>query len=122
MALDPELLRCVEEDPEKPVSAVVSFERPKLPDHPRSRQQFIEERRAAFNNASADVRELISELGGAVTDEAWLSNSLRVTVPARALRVVEAAAGVRGVEMPSRLRREGGDDRSAINGEGVTRS
>lgn len=122
MALDPELERCMEEDPEKPVDVVVALNRPELPKQERSRRQFIEDRQAAFNGVSANVRELISELGGAVTDEVWLSSSLRVTVPARALRAVEAADGVRGVQVESRLRRGGGNNQSGVTGRGITRS
>lgn len=122
MALDPELLRCAEKDPEKPVYVVVALMQPELPARPRTRQQLIDDRRAAFQKESASIRDLILRVGGAVTDEAWLSSSLRVTLPAGALPTIEAAAGVRGVDVPPQLMREAGGPTSELNGGSATRS
>lgn len=86
---------------------MVALERPKALGRGSTRRQIVEARRAAFHDVSASVRELVKRSGGAVTDEAWLSSSLRVTIPARALPEIEAASGVRAIDVPTGLVREG---------------
>jgi hypothetical protein len=56
--------------------------------------------RDSFERAKQPVAELISQVGGSVTGEAWINHTLRASVPANALQVLSGLDQVDAVDVP----------------------
>jgi hypothetical protein len=65
--------------------------------------QSVEQLRQSFGSMRAPVDKTISELGGTVTDEAWINHTLRARIPARGLRELSQLATVRALDVPHKL-------------------
>ena len=59
--------------------------------------------REQFSHTKAPVAEAISQLGGTVTDEAWINATMRARVPVRALKALADLDAVRAMDVPHRI-------------------
>ena len=57
----------------------------------------------SFGRMRAPVDKTISELGGTVTDGAWINHTLRASIPARGLPDLSQLATVRVLDIPHKL-------------------
>lgn len=59
--------------------------------------------RRAFKQAATPVVETIANLGGEVTGEAWINQTLRAKLPAKSVRRLSDLDEVTAVDVPHRL-------------------
>lgn len=59
--------------------------------------------RESFRQAKKAVADTIAALGGRVVDEAWINSTLRVRVPASALKQLSDLDTVRALDVPHDL-------------------
>jgi hypothetical protein len=110
MWVDPELLRVAETNPAREVEVVVVIDRPRSSATlGRSRQDLINVRRASFDESAAPVKRAIQVAGGKIIDEAWLSSSVKASIPAGAVHTLGAISGVSSLDVPQQLMREDAD-------------
>jgi len=65
--------------------------------------QSVEQMQQSFGRMRAPVDKTILELGGTVTDEAWINHTLRARIPARGLPDLSQLATVRALDVPHKL-------------------
>src|SRR3954451_16829657 len=58
--------------------------------------------RESFSQTKKPVEDVISELGGTVTGDAWINYTLRAKVPAGGLAKLSGRAEVRALDVPHR--------------------
>ena len=96
--INPELEQLARnEDDDKLLDVVVELHESRS-DEPSAAQM-----RESFSRVKEPVAEVVSELGGAVVDEAWINHTLRVQVPVRALTQLSHLDTVRALDVPHRL-------------------
>ena len=70
------------------------------------RQQLIAARRAQFEEQASPIEQTIQNMGGEVLDRAWINNTMKARVPARAVKTLIDVDGVETVDIPHRLQRD----------------
>ena len=107
MWVDPKLRSAAKAHPHEVLEVVVVLDKPQVSLRPgASRKEIVDARRAAFDLTSKSVKKAISDAGGKVVDETWLSSSLKVMLPAEAIEILGGAAGVQALDVPGPLIRE----------------
>jgi hypothetical protein len=66
----------------------------------------MDEARQSFDRLKAPVGKTIADLGGTVTDAAWINSTLRARVPAKSVTPIGELASVRAVDVPHKLEPE----------------
>ena len=72
----------------------------------QTRQQLIAEKRSRFEQQVSPIERAIEEAGGEVLDRAWINSTMRVRVPAHAIRALIDAGDVEKADVEHRLQRD----------------
>lgn len=73
---------------------------------PQPRQQQIAAHRAEFEKQASPIEQTIHDIGGEVLDRAWINNTMKARVPARAVKELSDLDGVETVDVEHRLQRD----------------
>ena len=68
-----------------------------------NRAAMIAARKAAFSLAAAPIAEQIREMGGEITGEAWINNSMRARLAKRHAPALSANESVKRLDLPRQL-------------------
>jgi hypothetical protein len=72
----------------------------------RSRSERIAVQKAAFDRAIAPIEEAVQKLGGEVTGQAWINQTVRARVPAREVGRLSDLEMIASIDTPHRLELE----------------
>ena len=95
-------------DPDEDVVVVVEMT-PNGPTEsvaPQQRQRQIAALRMTFEKQASPIERTIHDVGGEVLDRAWINNTMKARLPARAIKELLDIDGVKSVDVEHRLHRD----------------
>ena len=88
------------------VEVVVELKRPPPPASGASRQEKIDALKQQFERTSGGVEKDVEESGGTVIDRAWINQTLRARLPAKAVPRLAERDDVELVDLPREIEPE----------------
>ena len=72
-----------------------------------SRAERIAQQKSSFESCAQPVKAAVLQAGGSIEGEAWVNCTIRARVPAKALTKLREVDGVKRIDVPHRIKREG---------------